>query len=491
MSLPRELGLPGHWVGRQVRCVYGTRDAGAIWEDCYRDLLESIGFKSGVASPCVFHHYERDISTVVHGDDFTSLGTDENLTWMESEMSKNFELKLRGRLGRDLPGELRILNRIVRVSADGLEYEADPRHVELIAESLDLAGCKPVGTPGVKNHSPELEPQKDEDPSNFSTHATSGSSEDDEINNLNDLYCALTSDNPCTGQLMSLSSQRSCLRKSSSRRRGLTISFADEITSHEVIAYCEVYGVLPFNLFPTAVGWKMVGPRANPYTGKSSEVMASRLAARARYHDREKINLYRRLMIRSANAELDGHRALIEPQRLQNFIENDLKEITAGRNEATIDYVETLADLPELEPQQVIGAVKNKSAAKFKKRLGAKQVKSFERDAAMADGLLKANAATTFRAVSARSNYLAQDRPDGTFSSKELCREFSRPNSLSLQKLKRLGRYYVGRPRLVYQYPFTGSQLTPWTFTATQISQAVHRRDEAPVAGVPSCKAVL
>ena len=64
-------------------------------------------------------------------------------------------------------------------------------------------------------------------------------------------------------------------------------------------------------------------------------------------------------------------------------------------------------------------------------------------------------AATTFRAVSARSNYLGQDRPDGSYSSKELCREFSAPNTLSLQKLKRLGRYYVGKPRLVYQYKFS------------------------------------
>ena len=37
MSLPRNLGLPGHWVGRQIRCVYGTRDAGAIWEDTYSE----------------------------------------------------------------------------------------------------------------------------------------------------------------------------------------------------------------------------------------------------------------------------------------------------------------------------------------------------------------------------------------------------------------------------------------------------------------------
>ena len=48
MALPKELGLPSHFVPKQVRCVYGERDAGAIWEDCYRDALEDIGFISGV-----------------------------------------------------------------------------------------------------------------------------------------------------------------------------------------------------------------------------------------------------------------------------------------------------------------------------------------------------------------------------------------------------------------------------------------------------------
>ena len=62
MSLPRELGLPGNWVAKQVRCVYGTRDAGALWEDTCRQALESIGFKSGVASPCIFFHEARDLA---------------------------------------------------------------------------------------------------------------------------------------------------------------------------------------------------------------------------------------------------------------------------------------------------------------------------------------------------------------------------------------------------------------------------------------------
>ena len=187
MSLPRELGLPGHWVGRQVRCVYGTRDAGAIWEDTYRDLLEAIGFTSGKASPCVFYNAQHDIATVVHGDDFTSLASDEALTWMEGKMAEQFELKLRGRLGMGCEGELRILNRIVRVTSDGLEYEADPRHIELIAESLELTNCKPVCSPGTKNPEPDLEAVKG---------GNDGDGMSDGVCNLVDLYCALTSDNP-------------------------------------------------------------------------------------------------------------------------------------------------------------------------------------------------------------------------------------------------------------------------------------------------------
>lgn len=76
MHLPKEMGMPTGMVARQVRCVYGTRDAGKIWEDTYTQVLESMGFASGQgeANPCIFYHKTRDISIFVHGDDFTALG---------------------------------------------------------------------------------------------------------------------------------------------------------------------------------------------------------------------------------------------------------------------------------------------------------------------------------------------------------------------------------------------------------------------------------
>ena len=79
LAFPKELGIPENFCAHLKRCVYGTRDAGAIWEDCYADALVDMCFERGTASPCCVHHPEWNVSVVVHGDDFTSLGTDQTL----------------------------------------------------------------------------------------------------------------------------------------------------------------------------------------------------------------------------------------------------------------------------------------------------------------------------------------------------------------------------------------------------------------------------
>ena len=61
---------------------------------------------------------------------------------------------------------------------------------------------------------------------------------------------------------------------------------------------------------------------------------------------------------------------------------------------------------------------------------------------------------TQFRAVAARCNYLAADRPDAQYSSKEICRWMANPSTVGLQALKRLGRYFEGHKRVVWEYPF-------------------------------------
>ena len=123
--------------------MYGTRDAGAIWEQCYADALIAMGFEQGKASPCCFKHVGWNVQVVVHGDDFTALGNSRGLDKYEQAMSKAFEVKLKGRLGYEKgdESEMRVLNRILRVTSQGLLYEPDPRHVELLLNALRVEGA--------------------------------------------------------------------------------------------------------------------------------------------------------------------------------------------------------------------------------------------------------------------------------------------------------------------------------------------------------------
>ena len=110
----------------------GTREAGAIWEQCYADCLIGLGFSQGIASTCCFYQEKWGVSVVAHGIDFTALGTDEALNLYEAGLKKAFEMQIRGRLGTDTKDdkEIRILNRIERITRKGLVYEADPQDVE-------------------------------------------------------------------------------------------------------------------------------------------------------------------------------------------------------------------------------------------------------------------------------------------------------------------------------------------------------------------------
>ena len=62
--------------------------------------------------------------------------------------------------------------------------------------------------------------------------------------------------------------------------------------------------------------------------------------------------------------------------------------------------------------------------------------------------------AKEFRALAARANYLAADRADIQFAVKELCRGMAKPTRGDWRKIKRLGRYLIGKPRVVVKYVY-------------------------------------
>ena len=88
----------------------------------------------------------------VHGDDFTATGAKEDLDWFEESMRAHYELTAQPRLGpaAEDAKEGIVLNRILRWTKTGLEYEADPRQAEKLIRDCELRGANAVTTPGVK-----------------------------------------------------------------------------------------------------------------------------------------------------------------------------------------------------------------------------------------------------------------------------------------------------------------------------------------------------
>ena len=55
IELPEEDWEEG-MCGKLDKSMYGTRDAAQNWEEEYSEFMLSIGFRRGLASPCVFYH---------------------------------------------------------------------------------------------------------------------------------------------------------------------------------------------------------------------------------------------------------------------------------------------------------------------------------------------------------------------------------------------------------------------------------------------------
>jgi hypothetical protein len=81
------------------------------------------------------------------------------------------------------------------------------------------------------------------------------------------------------------------------------------------------------------------------------------------------------------------------------------------------------------------------------------------------DPLLPKSEATLYRAVAARLNYLAPDRPDIGYSVKEAARAMSAPRQSHMGKIKKLGKYLKGRPRLVSMFKWQAMPGLVTTFT--------------------------
>jgi hypothetical protein len=146
VELPEEAGAGVGKCGKLAFWLYGCRPAAQAWEDDYAGKLEGVGFERGKGSSVVFYHEGRDLSLVVHVDDFTICGEDPDLDWFQALMFGWYEIKVRARLGdgeRD-DKEVSILGRQVRWTEEGIEFEADPKHRRLVLEAFRMVLSRAV-----------------------------------------------------------------------------------------------------------------------------------------------------------------------------------------------------------------------------------------------------------------------------------------------------------------------------------------------------------
>jgi len=146
VELPAEMGLGPDKVGKLVKSMYGCRDAGKNWELEVNRAMKSFGFIPGVSNPCLFYHPQRELRTMVHGDDFVTEGQIDELHWLNEQFASVWKVELRGIFGPPrIKGTVQaivVLNRLLTWTTKGIEFEPDPRHVDII--------CRDVGTTGAK-----------------------------------------------------------------------------------------------------------------------------------------------------------------------------------------------------------------------------------------------------------------------------------------------------------------------------------------------------
>ena len=91
IELPKEdpHSARGDVVGKLKLRLCGTRDAALNRQETLSRHLIDNGFVRGVGVPSVFMHKEKDIWTLVHGDDYCWT----SLSWLDGVLSKRYEIK--------------------------------------------------------------------------------------------------------------------------------------------------------------------------------------------------------------------------------------------------------------------------------------------------------------------------------------------------------------------------------------------------------------
>ena len=160
IRLPVEdrLGTDARKVGSMKKSMYGTRDAASNWERDWQEHVRNWGFQLGLSSKNLFHHKENRVSGLTHGDDFVLTGPTKRLTEFENEMTSVYPIKAKI-ISLGSPKSIKTLNRRLHWGKEGIVYQHDPRHIDVLVKDLGLENGNSVQTPATPEVTEEEKPE--------------------------------------------------------------------------------------------------------------------------------------------------------------------------------------------------------------------------------------------------------------------------------------------------------------------------------------------
>ena len=129
------------------RALHGNRMASRCFRKLVAEVLTDAQFETVSIVPKTYHHPQRDIDTVVHGDDFVAVAEDH----FEQVLENSLEIKRVGRIGPGRSSTGKVLKRVVHWSGNGFTWVADPKLTEKLLNMLNLREGKGAPTPGGKD----------------------------------------------------------------------------------------------------------------------------------------------------------------------------------------------------------------------------------------------------------------------------------------------------------------------------------------------------
>ena len=98
-----------------------------------------------MTQPGIYYHECRKLQRVPRVDDFLCIGGEQELEWFKAALQKKYDIKSKLLNGRNR--EVTFLARKIVWTDNGIEMEADSKHVDILLEELKMKERNPCDTP--------------------------------------------------------------------------------------------------------------------------------------------------------------------------------------------------------------------------------------------------------------------------------------------------------------------------------------------------------